>query len=232
MTGTNPVPLLSLLGIASATPLALLATAVCLFVTGMYNLRVGQSVHSPGNYMLGVTVCYGGIGQAITGILEFLAGSSIRGTLFTTLGMYWLSYGALSLPGFGIAPTATILEGSQTIMTLDPDYVAQLAIISLSWTIVASLLWTLTWRTNLINIILFFLVALIQWLETVALFTRAESGSELRKVEGALMVLGALFAWYFAMALLCQKSLGSVYELPLGELPLKDEEEGLLSRPG
>ncbi|KAF9579962.1 hypothetical protein BGW38_003570, partial [Lunasporangiospora selenospora] len=64
-------------------------------------------------------------------------------------------------------------------------------------------------------------------LETVACFTMVPPGSQLRKVSGALSVIGGILSWYYTIALLSKKSLGSLYELPIGEMTAKDVEKNV-----
>ncbi|KIK92035.1 hypothetical protein PAXRUDRAFT_795172 [Paxillus rubicundulus Ve08.2h10] len=82
-------------------PLGMLAFGAVFLCESLLTLHVGN-VHTP-NLVLVFAVFYGGISQTLVGMWEMFLG-----TLFTTYGGFYLSYGAIYMPQIGIAAAYSV----------------------------------------------------------------------------------------------------------------------------
>ncbi|KAF9955079.1 hypothetical protein BGZ72_004034 [Mortierella alpina] len=206
--------------LGNPTPLGLSAFGLTAFCVGLYNLRAGGLTEdAPAGFLIATTLFYGGMGQLLTGIMEFINGNSFGGTVFVSYGLYWTSFAALLLPSFGITP-------GTAVSAFTPDFMIQFGFMSLAWAVFTFLLWTLTWRSNLATSALFFLLGVTFLLETVANLALMGPGNAVQKVAGGVGVANGILAWYCAMALLSGKRgehANSYYELPVGKFTCSSE---------
>ncbi|KAM0326990.1 hypothetical protein ACHAQA_006111 [Verticillium albo-atrum] len=73
--------------------------------------------------MISVLIFFGGIGQYIVGIMEFINGNTFGATVFTSYGAFNVSYAMIFLPGSGIIAAYTNSAGE-----LSPDFSQSLAL--------------------------------------------------------------------------------------------------------
>ncbi|KAF9355612.1 hypothetical protein BGX26_006337, partial [Mortierella sp. AD094] len=83
-------------------PLGLSAFGLSTFIASVFNLGVGFPAGSPVQVISGVAIFYGDCMQTIAGLLEFYLGNKLSATTLTSYGAFWLSYGAMLIPSFGI----------------------------------------------------------------------------------------------------------------------------------
>jgi succinate-acetate transporter protein len=77
-------------GIADPAPLGLAAFAGTTFFLSVVNTNmVGASV---GTVVLGLALFYGGLGQLLAGMWEFVRGNTFGALAFSSFGAFWLSY--------------------------------------------------------------------------------------------------------------------------------------------
>ncbi|CAO3571129.1 unnamed protein product [Mortierella alpina] len=206
--------------LGNPTPLGLCAFGLTAFCVGLYNLRAGGLTQdAPAGFLIATTLFYGGMGQLLAGIMEFINGNSFGGTVFVSYGLYWTSYATLLLPSFGITP-------GTAVSAFTPDFMIQFGFMSLGWSVFTFLLWTLTWRSNLATSVLFFLLAVTFLLESVANLALMGPGNAVQKAAGGVGVANGILAWYCAMALLSGKrgeQANSYYELPVGKFSSSPE---------
>lgn len=81
----------------SPAPLGLFAFATTTLCLSLYNLNA-RNITTP-NVIVGLALFYGGATQWVAGLWEFAAGNTFGCTAFMTFGSFWLSYGAIYLPG-------------------------------------------------------------------------------------------------------------------------------------
>src|SRR6266536_2170150 len=86
--------------IANPGPLGLSAFALTTFV--LSSINAGWFPAGATNIIVGITLFYGGIAQLLAGMWEFKSGNTFGATAFTSYGAFWLSFGAIFVPGFGI----------------------------------------------------------------------------------------------------------------------------------
>ena len=58
---------------------------------------------------------YGGLVQLIAGIEEWACGNSFGATAFASYGGFWLSFGTLYIPQFGVTSTSVLLAGRRYV---------------------------------------------------------------------------------------------------------------------
>lgn len=97
--------------LANAAPLGLLAFSLTTVLLTLVNVGL-----FPLNSMiLAMGLVYGGVAQVIVGIMEYRRGNTFGTTVFTSFGLFWLSFVALiMLPGTAVftgisAPTGTAM---------------------------------------------------------------------------------------------------------------------------
>lgn len=186
--------------VANPAPLGLSGFALTTFV--LSSINAGWFPAGGTNIVVGLALFYGGLAQLLAGMWEFKTGNTLGATAFTSYGAFWLSFGAIFIPGTGILDALT--KGG----TLHPA----LGIYLLAWAILTFLLFLGSLRTTL---------ALMVVLGLLTLTFLALAFGELTGV-GALGILGgylgiitALAAWYTALAGLLT-SMDGAFTLPVG----------------
>ncbi|KAJ2929728.1 hypothetical protein H1R20_g7369, partial [Candolleomyces eurysporus] len=82
------------------TPGGMFAFAGTTLLMVMYNLNAG-GVTTP-NVLVGMLIFAGGITLTLVALLEFIRGNTLFATAFMTFSTFWLSYGAVLSPTFGV----------------------------------------------------------------------------------------------------------------------------------
>lgn len=85
---------------ANPAPLGLAAFSLSTFVLSMFNAQA-QGVSTP-NVVVGYACFYGGLVQMLAGVWEMVVGNTFGASALTLFGAFWLSFGAIFLPAFGI----------------------------------------------------------------------------------------------------------------------------------
>ncbi|MDQ2714495.1 MAG: acetate uptake transporter [Chloroflexota bacterium] len=168
---------------ANPAPLGLSAFALTTFVLSSAN----AGLLSAPNVVLGLALFYGGIVQIIAGIQEFRAGNTFGATAFCSYGGFWLAFGSILIPAFGIAAAYTKAADLHTA----------LGFFLLGWTIFTGLMFLGTLRSNLALMAVFLLLFLTFLALTIA---ELGGGSAFGQIGGWLGILTALAAWYTALA--------------------------------
>ncbi|KAF8838035.1 hypothetical protein BDN67DRAFT_129439 [Paxillus ammoniavirescens] len=87
-------------------PLGMLAFGAAFLCESLLILHAGD-VYTP-NIVLVFATFYAGISQTLVGMWEMFLGNTFTATLFITYGGFYLSYGALYMPGIGIAAAYSV----------------------------------------------------------------------------------------------------------------------------
>ncbi|CAX39632.1 acetate transporter, putative [Candida dubliniensis CD36] len=95
--GLHPPPKLQ---IGNPSPLGLCAFSITTLVMSLYGLNV-KDIHNS-NVVVGMAIFYAGTMQTLAGIWEFFVGNTFATTTMISYGSFFLSYGALYIPSFGI----------------------------------------------------------------------------------------------------------------------------------
>ncbi|KIJ11516.1 hypothetical protein PAXINDRAFT_15621 [Paxillus involutus ATCC 200175] len=87
-------------------PLGMLSFGAGILCSSLLTLHVG-GVYTP-NLVLVFAIFYGGISQTLVGMWEMFLGHTFSASIFITYGCFNFSYGALYLPGIGIAAAYSV----------------------------------------------------------------------------------------------------------------------------
>jgi uncharacterized protein len=171
--------------VANATPLGLFALALTLFVLSLIN--AGFLADTGFAIVIGLAVFLGGVVLLIAGIVEFRAGNTFTGTVFTSYSALWLSFGFILLPGTGIF----------AVMIKENMVAPALGSYLLAWTIYTALLTICVLRTNVVLLTL--LVLLVLTLGSLTIFFLA-GASTFQTIGGYLGIITSFVAWYLGLA--------------------------------
>jgi len=153
--------------------------------------------------VIGLAVFYGGLAQLLAGMWEFRNGNTFGATAFSSYGAFWLSFGALLIPGFGVAFGVKGGGGPTE---------AAVGVYLLGWAIFTAIMLVGTLRLNGGLVAVFGLLTLAFLLLAIG-FMNGSSG--LIKAGGIVGVLTALAAWYVAAAGVLSSVSGGRFALPL-----------------
>lgn len=132
----------------TGTPLGLFALAITLFVLSTINAGLLGDVQFA--IVIGLAFFLGGLVILIAGLVDFRAGNTFTGTVFTSYSALWLSFGFILLPGTTIF--ATMLKENMAASALGTYLLA--------WTIYTALLIICVYRTNVVLLALVVLLVL------------------------------------------------------------------------
>ena len=173
--------------VANPAPLGLCAFALTTFV--LSSINAGWFPNVVPNIVVGLAFFYGGLGQVLAGMWEFRTGNTFGGTAFTSYGGFWMAFGAILLPGFGIASAFSSTKGANLDVAI--------GLFLLGWAIFTGLMFLGTLRTN-IALMTVFGALFLTFLALAIGFLGAGSGMIV--LGGYLGVVTALAAWYAAAA--------------------------------
>jgi succinate-acetate transporter protein len=188
--------------IANPGPLGLSAFALTTFVLSAIN--AGWFPASETNIVVGLALFYGGAAQLLAGMWEFKTGNTFGATAFTSYGAFWLSFGAILIPGTGIADAlvkANVLDQA-------------LGLYLLAWGIFTAIMFLGTLKTNIALMGVFAFLTLTFFALAIGKLTGA---STIGMLGGYLGLITALFAWYTGLAGLLSSS-RSAFSLPVGPI--------------
>ncbi|KAI7828277.1 GPR1/FUN34/yaaH family-domain-containing protein [Kickxella alabastrina] len=172
---------------ANPGPLGLSAFALTTFVLSLHNADIGQKAGAPTSVIIGLAFFYGGLSQFMAGMWEFASDNTFGATAFTSFGGFWMSYGVIITPFFGV---------SSALNAAGPDVKANaLGIFLLGWVIMTFILFLATLRTNLGLCVLFAMVDVTLLLLCIGDWTM---NHQVSKAGGYFGLLTSLIAWYIA----------------------------------
>jgi succinate-acetate transporter protein len=188
--------------VANPGPLGLCAFALTTFV--LSSINAGWFNAGATTVVLGLALFYGGAAQFAAGMWEFKTGNTFGATAFTSYGAFWLSFGAILLPGTGI------LDALVKAGVVDQA----LGLYLLAWGIFTAIMFVGTLRNN------FALIGVFGFLTLTFLslaIGHLSGTSGLLTLGGYLGIVTAILAWYTALAGLLNSS-KSVFTLPVGPI--------------
>ncbi|RLV93849.1 Ammonia transport outward protein 2 [Spathaspora sp. JA1] len=191
--------------IGNPAALGLFATHMNIFVLGL--IFAGATGGSIPNAAVGLFIFVGGILQFLAGVWCLVAGNTLGATAFTSYGSFWLSFGAIFIPGFGIG--AAYAD--------DPEQLNQgIGLISVGWAIFTTMLLVCLFKSTLS----FFFTVLTLDLTIILLAAGFLSGSpKVMKAGGIMGVINACVGWFECYAGIATKQ--NSYLVPK-EIPLPD----------
>jgi succinate-acetate transporter protein len=183
-------------------PLGLSAFAFTTFLLSLFNCRA-MGITTP-NVVVGAACMYGGAVQFLAGMWEFGAGNTFGFIALTSYGAFWMSFGAIYVPSFGIAQAYQ-----------DPrDLSNAVGFYLIGWAIFTFLLVLVTMKSTLAFFSLFFFLCLTYIFLAVGSFL---NNYAFDRVGGILGVITAILGWYNALAgtAVRQNSYFTVKAIPL-----------------
>ncbi|CAL9735543.1 accumulation of dyads protein 2 [Monosporozyma servazzii] len=172
---------------ANPAPLGLSAFALTTFVLSLCNARA-QGVTTP-NVVVGLAMFYGGLVQLIAGIWEIALENTFGGTALCSFGGFWLSFGSIYIPWFGILQA---YEGKD-----NRDLNNMLGFYLLGWAIFTFGLVLCTLKSTVMFFLLFFFLFITFLLLSIGEFT---SKVGVTRAGGVFGIITAFIAWYNAYA--------------------------------
>jgi uncharacterized protein len=173
--------------VANATPLGLFALALTLFVLSLVN--AGILADTGFAIVVGLAFFLGGVVLLIAGTVEFRAGNTFTGTVFTSYSALWLSFGFILLPGTGI----------YAVMAKENMVAPALGYYLLAWTIYTALLTICVLRTNVVLLTLLILLVLTLGSLTI-FFLAGATTTTFQTIGGYLGIITSIVAWYLGLA--------------------------------
>ncbi|RIA81380.1 hypothetical protein C1645_810077 [Glomus cerebriforme] len=171
---------------ANAAPLGLCSFAMTTFVYSMYLIGIGGVTNT--NVGLGLALFYGGSIQLLAGIFEMLRGDIFHGTIFSSYGGYWISFGFIHFEATGVVSSYK----DNPVMLNNA-----LGIFLIGWTIFTIVMLLCVLKSNLVLITIISLLIVINVCLTISTFTGIRS---FEVAAGVLGVISAFLAWYLALA--------------------------------
>jgi len=190
---------------ANPAPLGLFSFASTTLILSFYNISA-RGITQP-NVVVGMALGVGGLCQLLAGMWEFACGNTFGATAFTSYGGFWLSFGAIFVPGSGILDAFTGANASQL-----PN---ALGIYLMAWFIFTTLMFLGTLRASMVLSGLFFFLSITFMLLMIGEFIES---AQVHKAGGGFGILTAAFAFYAAAAGIYTPDSG-YFTLPVGDLP-------------
>lgn len=171
---------------ANPAPLGLSAFALTTFVLSMFNAGA-QGIEIP-NVVVGLAMFYGGLVQLLAGMWEIALENTFGGTALASYGAFWLSFGAIYIPWFGVLAAYEKKES---------DLANALGFYLLGWTLFTLGMCCCTVKSTVLFFSLFFFLFITFLLLTIAEFS-GKTG--VKTAAGVFGVITAFIAWYNAFA--------------------------------
>jgi len=191
---------------ANPGPLGLSAFALTTFVLSLINVQA-RDVTTP-NIVLGLALFYGGMVQFAAGMWEFAVGNTFGATALSSYGGFWLAYGVILIPGFGVG--AAYGTNAQELHTAISYFL-------FGWFIFTFLMLVATLRHSVTFIFLFFVLDMAFLFLALAEYT---GNAACGKAGGYFGLLAAFAAWYAAIAQMLTNE-NAYFTLPLVSLQRK-----------
>lgn len=170
--------------IANPAPLGLGAFALTTFVLSLINLGT-RDVKEP-NLVVALAFGYGGLIQLLAGMWEMAIGNTFGATALSSYGGFWISFGIILTPGFGIVASYT----DKT--TGISDFSQVFALYLWAWFIFTTLCTLLTLRSTVAFASLFIVLDMAFLFLALAEQTGIAA---LGKAGGAFGLAAAFLAW-------------------------------------
>jgi uncharacterized protein len=166
-------------------PLGLSAFALSTFVLSLVN--AGAMGVKNDSIVVGLAIFYGGFIQLLSGMWEMSVENTFGALALSSFGGFWMSFGAISIPWFGIANSYT-----------DPvELDNAVGFYLLGWSIFTFMLTLCTMKSTLAFFSLFFFLAVTFLLLAIGKLGKV---SGCTTAGGVLGIVVAFIAWYNAYA--------------------------------
>ncbi|KAK7218073.1 hypothetical protein V2G26_006076 [Clonostachys chloroleuca] len=204
---------------ANPAPLGLSAFALTTFVLSCINMEA-RGVTVP-TVVVPLAFGYGGLVQLLAGMWEMAVGNTFGATALSSYGGFWIAYGLLQTPTWGI----TQADGPYSGETANP-----VGFFLTGWFIFTTIMLLCTLRSTVAFFSLFFFLDLAFLCLSVENYAHdlgnAEAALALKKAGGLFGFLAAFLAWYNALAGI-QDSSNSFFTVPVIHFPWSDKGKQL-----
>lgn len=181
--------------LANPSPLGLCAFALTTFVLSCINVNA-RGVYVP-HIAVPLALGYGGLVQLLAGMWEMAVGNTLGATALSSYGGFWLAYGILLTPSFGVLGPGGAYDDAAIENSA-------LGIFLAGWFVFSVVLTLLTLRSNLALFSMFFALDMTFLMLAVAEFERSdgsyETATAMTRAGGAFGLATAFLAWYNAFA--------------------------------
>ncbi|KAM0455309.1 hypothetical protein ACHAPV_000605 [Trichoderma viride] len=202
--------------LANPAPLGLSAFALTTFVLSCVNMHA-RGVQAP-NVVVSLAFGYGGLVQLLAGMWEVAAGNTFGATALGSYGGFWISYGILLTPEWGITAPDGPYAG---------NVASVLGFFLTGWFIFTTIILLCTLRSTLAFFLLFFTLDLaflfLACEQYAADLGNMTASLALQKTGGLFGFLAAFLAWYNALAGI-QDSSNSFFQVPVIHFPWSEAE--------
>jgi len=201
---------------ANPAPLGLCAFALTTFVLSCINMNA-RGLKSP-NVAVPLAFGYGGLVQLLAGMWEMAVGNTFGATALSSYGGFWIAYGILLTPAWGI----TDPEGPYKGQSVD----SALGFFLTGWFIFTTILLLCTLRSTVMFFLLFFTLDLAFLMLACGHYAKdngaLSSSTMLTQAGGGFGILAAFLAWYNAFAGIADSS-NSFFLIPVFHFPWSEK---------
>lgn len=209
--------------IANPAPLGLGAFALTTFVLSCINVGA-RDIKAP-NLVVALAYGYGGLIQLLAGMWEMAIGNTFGATALSSYGGFWISFGIILTPAFGIVESYT----DKTTGT--SDFSDVFALYLWAWFIFTTLCMLLTLRSTIAFASLFitldFAFLFLALAETNA--AHPATAGACGKAGGAFGIAAAILAWYNMFAGMADSS-NFWFAIPVSHLPWSQKKKAARSQ--
>lgn len=188
--------------IGDPAPMGLFAFASITFMAAAINCKW---LTSDGDAMFAPAIFYGGLVQAIAGVLDLLRGETVGGSTFMAFGMYWISHGFLGYPGLAYSG-----------MRAAPGYKEAIGWWLLTWAFIAFASFLGFIKTTICHAVLLALVSIDFALLAIG---HLANSAKLLQATGYFLLITSILAYYVGLAVLLKSK--DIF-LPLGAIGSND----------
>jgi succinate-acetate transporter protein len=167
-------------GIADPVPLGLAAFAMTTMVLSVFNAKIMSAANGE-SVVLGLAFFYGGLGQLLAGMWEFVKGNTFGALAFSSYGAFWLSF-------WYLVNHASALKGQ-------PGHYIGLYLIG--WTIFTAYMTIASLRTTGAITLVFVLLTLTFLVLAIGEINNSANAT---RIGGYLGLATAAAAWYTSFA--------------------------------
>lgn len=205
--------------VANPAPLGLGAFALTTFVLSLINLGT-RKVHEP-NLVVALAFGYGGLVQLLAGMWEMAIGNTFGATALSSYGGFWISFGVILTPAFGIVDSYTNKDTGVS------DFNDVFALYLWAWFIFTTLCMLLTLRSTVAFASLFIVLDaafLFLALAEQNAVSSPSASATLGKTGGAFGLVAAFLAWYNMFAGMAD-STNFWFNIPVSHLPWSEKKK-------
>ncbi|VVT47269.1 uncharacterized protein SAPINGB_P001627 [Magnusiomyces paraingens] len=181
---------------ANPVPLGVASFALSLFVVSLTNIHARGVSNGAG--AAGLCLFYAGFIELCAGMWCIVLENAWAATLISSFAGFWMSYGLFLIDGFGIVSSYTNTD----------DLHNMLGFYLLGWTIFATIMWSMTFRSTWVFFFMMLFVVLTLVILCGANFTMPGNptrGVNLTKAGGYFGIITSLIGWYVVYEALATK---------------------------